>query len=264
LTLSSLTNILYLAIRKYRKIVKKNLEIAFGKEFAEDNFQRITKGCIKNLLDNMVIILENLNRTPEDIAKLTIFENREVIDKLLKSDRGVILTSGHFGHWEMLGAIISSQIVHGNGVVEKLKNPFMDRILREGRERFGIKIIPMKGALRELVKVLKRRETIFILTDQAVNRGQGVEIPLFGVEAIHSEANSFLSQKYGVPILPVFMERREDKYIVKFYEPIYSTLEEPSSQKEVKILEDEIRKRPEEWLWCHRRWKNIDGIIKLY
>ncbi len=256
--LTGFTNLLYLVIKKYRKIVKKNLEIAFGLEYAEANFQRITKSCIRNLLVNMVIVVENLHRTPQDIEKMVLFENREIIDELLKEGKGLILSSGHFWHWEMLGAIISSQVVNGYGVVEKLKNPLMDSILTSSRERFGITVIPMKGALRKMVKVLKNGKTIFILTDQAVNRGQGIELPFFGKEAIHSEANSFLSKKYDIPILPVFMSEKDGKYSVRFEEPIWANRVENSTAIELKLLEKEIRKRPENWLWCHRRWKNLD------
>jgi len=257
-----ISKLLYIVLKKYRVIVKKNLQIAFGDEFAQDNYKKFTISCIKNLLENMVIIIENIDRTPEDIEKIATFKNREVVDNLLKEGKSIIFSSAHFWHWEMLGAIMGSYTKKANGVVEELKNGYLDKILKESRKKFGINSIPMRGALRELIRVIRRNEHIFILMDQAVNRGYGVELPFFGTTAIHSETNSYLSKKYNIPIVQTYLKIDNEKYVVEFEEPIWADEVENATLEELKIVEKRVRENPQKWLWCHRRWKNLGDIYK--
>jgi KDO2-lipid IV(A) lauroyltransferase len=260
--LDLLSSLLVKLMGNYRRVVKKNLEIAFGREYSEENWRRVTKSCIRNLLSNMATIVDNLSRTPEETSKIVKFENREVIDKILGEGKSIIFSSGHLSNWELLATSITTQIANGNGVVEKLRNPRMDRILSASRNRMGVTTIPMGGALRQLIKAIKRGENIMMLIDQSVNRGQGVEYPLFGFEAIHSDTNRFLSEKYDIYIAPVYIRFENGEYFAKFEEPFKASEVENSLATELSLLENSISNNRENWLWCHRRWKNHKGIYK--
>jgi len=258
--LNILTTIFYIVIRKYRKIVKKNLEIVFGKDYSEKNYQTISKKCIRNLLINIISVVENIDRTSEDIKKIVEFENREVIENILNEGKSFIFSSGHFNNWELLVTAVASQISGGFGVAEKLKNPYMDHVLKNSRERFRITTVPLKGALRKLIKAIKMNQPIFIIMDQSVNIGQGVEKDFFNFSAIHSDINRFLSEKYDLYIIPTYIRLEDGIYKVKFEEPFKSVDVGDSLERELGILEDMVRNSPDEWLWCHRRWKNHKGI----
>lgn len=260
--LNLISKSIYISIKKYRVIVKKNLQIVFGEDFAKENYKEFTLSCIQNLLYNIIIIIENLDRTPEDIKRISTFQNREVVDELLKDGKSIIFSSAHFWHWEMLGAIMGAHIGKANGVVERLKNGYLDRVLTESREKFGINTISMRGALRGLIKAIKRNENIFILMDQSVNRGQGVELPFFGTEAIHSETNSYLSKKYNLPIVHTYIKVENGNYIVEFEKPIWANQRDNSTLDELKIVERKVKENPKKWLWCHRRWKNLGDIYR--
>jgi len=258
--LNLLTYIFYLIIRKYKRIVRKNLEIAFGKEFSDRNYKIFTKKCIRNLLENIISVIENIDRTAEDIAKIVQFENREIVDQILQEGKSVIFSSGHLNNWEILVTAVASQISTGFGVAEKLKNSYLDKILTKSREKFRITVIPMKGALRGLIKAIKKDFPIFVIMDQAVNIGQGVEHNFFNFPAIHSDINRFLSEKYDLYIIPTYIRFENGVYKISFETPFKSKDVENSLSKEIKILENRIYKSPESWLWCHRRWKNHKGI----
>jgi len=172
--LKFLTLLFYIIIGRYKKVVRKNLEIVFAKEYSDKNYKKITKQCIKNLLENIISVVENINSSSEDIEKIVKFDNREVVDKLLQEGKSVIFSSGHFNNWEILVTAVASQISAGFGVAETLKNPYINRVLTGSRERFRIKVIPLKGALRQLIKAIKGNYPIFVIMDQAVNIGQGV------------------------------------------------------------------------------------------
>lgn len=258
--LNFLVFIFYFVIKKYKKIVKKNLEIVFGKNYADKNYKNITKLCLKNLLLNIFSVIENIDRTSDDIANIVKFENREIVDNLLKEKKSFIFSSGHFNNWELLVTAVASQISFGFGVAEELKNPFINKVLMNSREKFRIKVIPMKGALRQLIKAIKGNYPIFVIMDQAVNIGQGVEKDFFNFSAIHSDINRFLSEKYDLYIIPTYIHFEDNKYKIKFEEPFKSSEVEDSLGRELEILENKIKSSPENWLWCHRRWKNHKDI----
>ena len=255
--------IIYHILRRYRKIVRKNLEVVFGKRFARDNYQKITKECIENLLLNLVTVIKNINRTNEDISKLVEFKNRKVVDNILKNGKSVIFTSGHIGNWEMLVVGVASQIVPGVGVAEKLKNPYLNKILFESRERFRIGVIPMKGALRKLVYSIRKGVPVFIIMDQAVNPGRGTEKDFFGFPAIHTETPQYLSKKYDLFIVPTFIKQQDNgKYLIEFEKPFKADEVQDCLHHEIDILEKRIIENTEQWLWCHKRWKNHKDFYK--
>jgi KDO2-lipid IV(A) lauroyltransferase len=247
-------------LRNYKKVVKKNLEIAFGIEYSNKNWKNIFNSCVENLLLNIATVIKNKNKNRDDINNFVEFENRETIDNLIKNGESIIFTSGHFGNWEFMASAISSLITPSYAIVEKLKNIYLDEVLNKNRQNVGVKTVAMKGAIKTIVSAIKRKEAVMMLTDQSLNRGYGIEKPFFGLTAIHSETPSFLSRKYGSYIVPTYIFNNQNKYKIVFKEPFKAENIIDPLQYELNILEDEIRKSPESWLWCHRRWKNNKNI----
>ncbi len=249
---------------RYKKIVKINLEIAFGKEYSEQNWKFIFNSCIDNLLLNIATVIKNgyKNTTENDILQKVEFENKEIIDELLNKGESLIFTSGHFNNWELMATAISLFITPAYAVVEKLKNPFLDNLLDSNRKKMKVKTVPMKGAIKTLVSAIKRKESIMLLNDQSLNKGYGVEKKFFGKEAIHSETSSFLSKKYNSYIVPTYIFKIDNKYKIIFEKPFKAESINDPLDYELKILESKIKDKPDNWLWCHRRWKNNDGIYR--
>ena len=186
-----------------------------------------------------------------------------LVDKILKNGKSVIFTSGHIGNWEMLVVGVASQIVPGVGVAEKLKNPYLNKILFESRERFRIGVIPMKGALRKLVYSIRKGVPVFIIMDQAVNPGRGTEKDFFGFPAIHTETPQYLSKKYDLFIVPTFIKQQDNgKYLIEFEKPFKADEVQDCLHYEIDILEKRIIENTEQWLWCHKRWKNHKDFYK--
>ncbi len=236
------------------------MEIAFGENFSKENWKRVTKSCIFNLLHNIATVIENLDRKPEEIGKLVEFENLEILEEVLKEEKSLIFSSGHLSNWELLATAVTTQIASGYGVVEKMKNPYMEKLLSSSRQRMGITTVPMKGALRKLVKAIRENRNVMILIDQSLNRGYGKEFPFFGKEAIHTETNHFLSKKFDLYIVPTYIRKGEEKHIISFEKPFKASEVENPLQTELEILESKIESDLGNWLWCHRRWKNNKGI----
>ena len=72
-----------------------------------------------------------------------------------------------------------------------------------------------------------------------------------------------MSAQTGAPVLPVFIRRTPEGCHIVEVRPL---IEPPPDRKPetirdftaacTRILEDEIRRYPEQWLWWHKRWKS--------
>jgi KDO2-lipid IV(A) lauroyltransferase len=251
LFISTISTIIYFTVPKFRRRVGKNLNIVFGTQFTEKNLQRFSISCIKNILQNGITVIENL--TSDEVQEKIIFQNREVVDKLLQEKKPIIFSSAHYGNWELLASTIGSQITPVVAVAKKIRNREINRAVIDSRERFGIEIVRSRGAVLQLSKAIKSGKSVYIMADQSVRGGKVYQI--FGKDAKQSTTNSFLVKKLGATIIPTFIEKRENSYIVKFLEPIDNSFDGDITEQEIAILEEQIRENPESWLWCHNRWK---------
>jgi len=203
--------------------------------------------------------------------------SEKTIDSVVKADgleyiaeayakgRGVIMATGHFGNWELLGATVA---LHGYpmlSIARKQNNGAMDRFINEYREMVGQKIAYNRGenSLLAISRMLRQKKLLGILFDQDTN-DEGVEINLFGKRCITPGGPAVFSRLFGAPILPIFMHYDSDGSCrAKIYPPIYAEKTKNKQQdlynataKLIKILENEIRSNPPMWFWVHDRWKD--------
>jgi KDO2-lipid IV(A) lauroyltransferase len=187
------------------------------------------------------------------------------VDHLLAADRrgrGTIVLSAHFGNWE----IVPPYIAHAAGpmavVGRPLDNPHLDLSLRALRTRFGNRMLPKRGAVREMFRVLREGGRLGLLLDQRVRPEEAIEVDFFGRPAWTSPIVARLAAKTGAAILPAFGDHAPGgRYRVEFLAPIEAgPADDEASVREltrrcVALYETVIRRAPERWLWMHRRWK---------
>ena len=91
---------------------------------------------------------------------------REVVRLLLRKDQGLILLTGHYGNWEILGYLLATLGFNTTSVARPLDNPYVNEWLLGVRERQGQRIIGKKGATADVVKVLSSKGTVCFIADQ--------------------------------------------------------------------------------------------------
>ena len=203
--------------------------------------------------------------------------NKDTINSVVKTDgleyleeayargKGVLMCTGHFGNWELLGANVS---LHGYpmlSIARKQNNGGMDRFINEYRETVGQKVAYNQGkeGILAMGRYLKEKHLLGILFDQDTN-DTGVTIDLFGKEVITPAGPAVFSRTFGSPILPIFMHYDADGSCrAKIYPPIYAEKTKDKdrdlarvTEKLMAILEQEIRANPPMWFWVHDRWKD--------
>lgn len=240
-----------------------NLRLALP-ELDEGGRQRILRGVFDNLgrLLGEISQFPRLNR--ENISLVVVYEGLENFLAAQAQGRGVILLTGHIGAWELS---VYAHSIYGypmSFLKRNLDNPLVERLAESYRSRFGNRSIDKKGSLREVLKTLKSGGVIGILADLNATREEGVFVDFFGVPACTTAGVATLAQRTGAAILPGYIvwDAAAGIHRLHFEKPVEAI--NTGNQKEdvitntarcTKVLEEIIRRHPDQWMWIHRRWR---------
>ena len=231
----------------------------------EARARQIADGSLRRFGRMIVEVMRFPLLKPENINELVKVEGLEYLEAAYKENKGVIMATGHYGNWELLGATVA---LHGYpmlSIARKQNNSHMDKFINEYRQMVGQKIAYNRDGrdLLSISRVLKEKHILGVVYDQDTNDG-GVEVDLFGKKSFFPLGVSALSRIYGSPILPVFLHNNDDgTCTAKIYPPLYTPKTKNKEEdfynvtkKLVTILEHEIIRNPEMWFWTHDRWKD--------
>lgn len=252
------------AVPKWRmQMAKTNIMECLGVE--EVRAAQIAEASLRRFGRMIIEVMRFPLLKPENIEQTVKVEGLEYLDAAYKQNKGVIMATGHYGNWELLGATVA---LHGYpmlSITRKQNNGAMDKFINEYRQLVGQKVAYNRGesGLLAISRMLKEKHLLGVLYDQDTN-DDGVEINLFGKKSIIPMGAAALSRIYGSPILPIFLHNNDDgTCTAKIYPPLYTpkTKDKEADFYEVTcqmvtILEHEIIAHPEMWFWVHDRWKD--------
>jgi Kdo2-lipid IVA lauroyltransferase/acyltransferase len=172
-----------------------------------------------------------------------------------------LLVSAHFGSWELFSEVMARRGVPLVAVVRPLKGAFNAHVIRS-RLKAGVELIPPRGALVAILKALTRGRSVVQLIDQVVPAEHGVFVPFFGRPACTTPALSAAAIRSGAPVYVLMAARVGDHLEMQVDGPIvppktgdFRADLAAHTAMVTAVIEREIRKRPDQWLWLHRRWK---------
>jgi len=253
------------ALPRRRTILRRNLETAFPEAGAAE-IDALARGSAEALGVSLAEFLEVASLSGEEIRRRIEVEGEENLRAARALRRGVFLLSAHLGGWE-LGAIRAGMLGEPIApVVRPLDNPLLERELSRRRTRFGNRPISKRDAARDVLRALRRRETVAILIDQNVLPKEAVFVPFFGRLAATTPALARFQIATGAPVVPVFTwPQGGGRYRLIFESPIYAEefQADPDRDAAVRratarymaVTEAAIRKEPSAWLWAHDRWR---------
>ena len=250
--------------RARRRILFENLAAAFP-EKTPGQIASIARASVESIGAAFVEFLEVSGMSDEQIRDRIRVVGEENLLRARSLGRGVFILSAHIGGWE-LGAIRAGMLGEPiSPVVRPLDNPLLERELSRRRTRFGNRPIAKQDAARDILKALRRGETVAILVDQNVLAREAVFVPFFGRPAATTPALALFQRKTGAPVVPVFTWPEGDgRYRLEFEAPIDVSLVAGADRDEavriltaryMEVTEAAIRKAPEVWLWMHNRWR---------
>lgn len=206
--------------------------------------------------------------TRGNIHKHVILEGREYLEQAFAFGRGVLLITSHSGNWELMGSSLALYGFPIVGVAQKQTNEAMDRFINEYRSLSGMKVV-YKSGVREMVSLLNEGMGIGLLMDQDAGE-HGAFVDFFGRQASTPQGAAALARMRNAPIVPVFCTRNADGTAKVILHPVVwvqKTADRDAdlwttTQQLTTIIEQHIRKYPQEWFWLHNRWKTRPSAEK--
>lgn len=248
--------------KKHRKIIDINLQICFP-NYSADQRKQIAQKIYANFAKFGIDCIKNQNTTPAKILAKTHFDNPHIITAALKSKRPLILTTAHYGNWELAPLAFSAQFAPISIVGRKLDSEAMDKILSQNRTQFNIELIDKKGGLKKMLKSLKDGRVLGILTDQDCADSEALRLEFFGKEVNFLCGASVLAKKTNALLIPCFVYQGEKGFHIKCFEAmdatLHSTLE--LTQYQAKNCEEMIKFKPDEYFFFHKRFRSFDSKI---
>jgi KDO2-lipid IV(A) lauroyltransferase len=247
--------------RKHRGIALANLVIAFGRERTPEELTAVARESFVRFGRVLADILKMARYSRARVLSLVTTEGRENLEAALAKGKGALIFTGHFGNWEVANAAVS-EIGPFRVIARALDNPHLEKDLLRFRTRLGSEVINKFGASRPILQALGRNEIVAILIDQNVLRSQAVFVDFFGKPAATTPGLAAFHLKTGAPLVPLFVDSAPGgRYRVRILPPLYFPA--PGRRDEdvlkitqicTKMIEHEIRRSPEQWLWVHKRW----------
>jgi len=190
----------------------------------------------------------------------------------LSNGRGILVLTGHFGNFELLSL---SHSLHGNriAIVQRPnRNPIIDRAVAARRLRNGNLTVSRKGAGREILRLLRQNWMVAVPLDLDVRRG--VFVDFFSKPACTTTGLARVALHTDAAVVPGYCwwDPQLRKYRLRFEPPVELIRTGDTgrdifenTQKFAKVIEEIIRKHPDQWVWIHARWKTRpEGEPKLY
>lgn len=263
-TAKLLGSLMYAVDRKHRERALGNLKRSFP-EMGQRQREALAKRSMQQLFMLFVEVLftTRLVRidTWADHVELESF--REVLALLMQRDRGLIMLTGHYGNWEILGYVLATLGFETTSIARPLDNPYVNDWLLGIRERKGQRIIDKKGATEDVTRVLDAHGAVGIIADQ--NAGpKGMFVDFFGRRASTYKSIGLLAMQYRIPVVIGYARRVQNQFHFKvgakdiIHPADWEGQADPLryiTQRYTKAIEDFIRDDPGQYLWVHRRWK---------
>lgn len=245
----------------------RNLSLFMKERFDLKQAKRILRESYRNFGRSMVEFAL-LPKIKAKIKELVELENKDALESAVCS--GAILVTGHYGSWELLGAALKAYGYPIDFLVGQQKNILVDNLMNKVRETVGIGIIKMGVGIRGVLKALKEKRYVAMLSDQDAGC-DGIIVEFFGKPASVHRGCAAFALKCSVPILTGAIIRNNDKltHRVKIKRIDFhlfkrnGDLERDITQEYTRYLESIIEENPEGWFWAHRRFKStLKGFYK--
>lgn len=244
-----------------KKVVYKNLKNSFP-EKPEKEIHKIAKAFYTNLSDITVESIKGLSMSKKQLLKRYKVINLDFEHKYFEKATGVIAIGSHYANWEWGALCFSLQFSHESyGFYKPLSNKFIDKYIRKSRAAWGMNLVPIKETYRHFKKNFEKPPMQMMVSDQSPSNlkkahwinflnqdtaclhGAESYAKLYNLPVIYGDVQRVKRGFYEVEMLPVIDKPRD-------------TSEGEITKKFQKILEEIIIRKPENWLWSHKRWKH--------
>jgi len=245
----------YPLFSRFRKIAFINVQRCFP-EKSKDQVNVLVKKHFESIGVSFFETANAYYGKDEKIQKLLTIVNEHYLTDAMKDGRGVIILCSHF-----MPLMLSSRALSLKHKIASIYRPqnnrLFDKIMVKGLTNGG-GIMIKNSDTKAMIKAIKNALPIWYAPDQDLGTKGTVFAPLFGIQAATISATSRLAKGDNTAVIPYSFIRTDEGYKMSFSAPLENypsgDLVQDATQTN-QILEAQIRKNPEQYLWIHRRFK---------
>ena len=263
----------YVLLLRLRKTAETNLRIAFP-DWNDAQRKAVIRGMLRSLGWMAAEFARFAKYTKRNIRQIVVLDGHENFLEGQRRGKGVLYLTGHIGAWELSSFAHALYGYPLHYMARPIENRRIDAFVNRYRCLSGNQPIFKNESARVTLKVLQAAGTIGILADQNTMPQEAVFVDFFGKAASATTGIARLALHTDAAVVPGYAVWDEalGKYRLRFEPPVElirtgdmerDILE--NTQKFTKVLEDVIRKYPEQWVWVHGRWNTRPhGELPVY
>lgn len=260
------SDLLFILLYHFPGYRKKTVRINLKNSFPEKNeaeLKQIERNFYKHFADLFIEILKLRNMSNSIQLKRYTYSNTEIFDKLREEKRDIIGVLGHYNNWEW-PTLLGHELNYLSIIIYKpLQNKYFNRFINDQRTKDGLKITPMSMIIRDIINYRKQKINTFsvFIADQTPPGGELYHWTTFlNQETAFFTGAGKIAAKYDMAVVFLNIRKKKRGYYNMDFELLFdhtSGIEEKEIiEKYVRRLDEQIREKPEFWLWSHRRWKH--------
>lgn len=257
---SDISRILIFNIFGYRKkVVFDNLRKAFP-EKSEDEIKSIAKKFYKNFTDVLFEGIKGLTMSNKSAYKRFIVVNPEIINEYYDQGRTILTLGCHYANWEW-GVTTDWQYKHKSMCVYKtLSNKRLNDYMAKRRARWNMPQIPMERT-RMIFRNLEVPKLAVLIADQNPSKtSKAIWVDFLGRDTPCIHGPEIYGKLYNFPAFFMDFQRVKRGHYTLELSLLHDNPKSLEKGELTKIymnkLEKVIRKKPEDWMWTHKRWKH--------
>ena len=253
---------------KRRRIAEENiarclpeLDADGRRKLLQENYEHYGR-LVLELAHMFAPIKNHFRAYAKDVAFVEGYENWE---KANAKGKGVIFCSAHFANWELTAAAGTLLGMSITMVTRRLKPGWLHDWMEKTRLSVGVRAAYQPRTIPTVMKTLRDGGSVVFVLDQYMPPPMGAPLRFFGVKVDTVTAIAPLARRTGAAVLPTHHVRESDGRIRIIVAPefVLSDDDHADNQRLAGVIEGYIRAVPAQWIWGHRRFKNVDWSDRL-
>ncbi len=264
--LYSLSRILFFFLFHFpgyrKKIVYNNLANSFPYKSNKEllSIRRKFYHHLSNIIVETIKLLTCSQKELENFYQFTP-EATNLINSFFNNNKSIIIVMGHYGNWELAGTSVKPAF--GNTIIaayKPIKNSVFDKLMIKLRTRFKVEVCPMKLLPKSMLALRKKVSATILIADQTPSKSNAHWVKFLNQDTPFFKGTAKLSRMFNYPV--IYCSPRLKKRGLYEIHAWLITLspkdhdEEALTNLHTKMLEKEIIRAPQYWLWTHKRWKH--------
>jgi Kdo2-lipid IVA lauroyltransferase/acyltransferase len=253
--------IIYYVVGYRKRVVMDNLRRSFP-SMPEEERKVVAKKFYRHFCDMIVESLKMFTISAEDAHKCAVYTHVDIPDSYFEKGQSILVASGHYANWEVAAVTYDDATKHQSVCIYKpLTNKYFDKKILESRQKYGLRMMHNRKVKEGFEEQKNELTATVLLIDQSPSpHSKPYWMEFLGQETAVLTGTEKYAIEYNYPVVYLHIRKPRRGYYEMSFEKVCDNPRDTKpgeiTELATRILEREIRKTPELWLWSHKRWKH--------